>query len=107
MTSCHLTKRWGETINDPQHNDLVAALNELVKKDPEHPDCSISTEDGWSLSVFEEGLVVFENIETGEGPWHMRDVPQSVVLDLWQLLQSNELLVLKQRQWLAGYGSNT
>ncbi len=105
MPTCHLTKRWGEGVQNPQHSDLVAALNELNKKDAEHPDCWLNTEEGWSLSVFESGLVVLENIETGEGPWHMRSVSRESALELWQLLQANEMASLHAKPWVSGYGN--
>lgn len=105
MLNCYLTKRWGGTIQNPQPSDLASALNELSQNDQEHPDCSLNTEEGWSLSVFESGLVVFENIETGEGPKHMHAVPRNVALELWQLLQANEMSLLQQKPWGEGYGN--
>ena len=105
MPNCHLTKRWGEAVQNPQHTDLLAALNELDQKDAEHPDCWLSTEEGWSLAVFENGLVIFENIETGEGPWHMRSVSRESALELWLLLQANEIVSLQAKPWVSGYGN--
>ena len=105
MLNCHLTKRWGEEIQNPQRGDLVAALDELNNKDAEHPDCWLSTEEGWSLSAFESGLVVFENIETGDGPWHMPSVSKAVTLELWLLLKSNEIAALQVKSWANGYGN--
>jgi len=100
----HLTRRWGETIANPKSQDLTLALGELAKHDVEHPDCWLSSHDGWSISIFESGLVVFENIETGEGPWHMRAVPNPEALKLWQLLQENDLKSLRTKPWAKGYG---
>lgn len=105
MPICHLTKRWGEGIQNPQQSDLVAALNELKSSDAEHPDCSLSAEEGWSISVFESGLVIFENDETGEGPWHMRSMQNEAALDLWRLLQANDIAALQAKAWGPGYGN--
>lgn len=105
MSYSYLTKRWGESIQNPQHQELVAALNELDKPDAEHPDCWLNTEDGWSISVFESSLTIFENIETGEGPWHMHSISKTNALELWQLLQSNNIAALQNKPWVAGYGN--
>lgn len=101
----HLTTRWGKTISNPNSQDLASALGALDKPDDEHPDCWLSTEDGWSISVFQSGLVIFENIETGEGPWHMKGVSRSAALELWQMLQSNDLLSIQTKPWDGGYGN--
>ena len=48
----HLTKRWGHTVSDPNATDLLAALEELTVADPEHPDCWLADEKGWTTSAF-------------------------------------------------------
>jgi hypothetical protein len=37
--SCYLTKRWGDSIDNPTASDLQSALAELEVDDPERPDC--------------------------------------------------------------------
>jgi hypothetical protein len=101
----HLTKRWGGTVSDPEDNDLTAALAELGVNDPEHPDCWLEEELGWCISAFGSGLVIFENVETNEGPWHMRGVSREQVLDLWNLLSTGRVEALRQHAWKPGYGS--
>jgi hypothetical protein len=103
--TCHLTKRWGEGISDPSLTDLQSALAELDKEDPEHPDCWLQDENGWAISAFGSGLLTFENVETNEGPWHMRGVSREVALQLWELLKAGDLNQIRQRRWLPGYGS--
>ena len=102
--TCHLTKRWGEGVANPSENDLMSALDELKQRDPEHPDCWVSDESGWSLSAHEGGLVVLENIETGEGPWHMRGIPPHAVLEYWGMLITGDIASLKGLPWKDGYG---
>lgn len=105
MPTTYLTKRWGEGIQSPHRQELVEALSELDKPDAEHPDCWLNTEDGWSISVFESGLIIFQNVETGEGPWHMRSTSKETALELWQLLQENNIAALQNKPWAAGYGN--
>jgi hypothetical protein len=83
----------------------MSALRELERPDPEHPDCWLTSEEGWSVAVFESGLVILENIATGAGPWHMRDVSKEVALGLWVMLQANDLVALQAKPWSVGYGS--
>ena len=80
-------------------------LGSLVAEDPEHPDVSLSHESGWSLSAHHGGLIVFENVETGEGPWHMRSVPASRVLEYWRALAAGNHEALLSLAWADGYGA--
>jgi hypothetical protein len=103
--TCRLTTRWGKAIADPQTQELGVALAELERSDPEHPDCWLSDDTGWTISVFESGLVTLENIESGDGPWHMRGVSNATALELWMLLASGNLTALRAKAWQPGYGS--
>lgn len=80
-------------------------LNSLANDDPEHPDVSLNHESGWSLSVFSGGLIIFENVETGEGPWHMRASQTDTILKLWRALAASDLQHLLSQPWAAGYGT--
>jgi len=84
--------------------DLDSALRELDQLDEEHPDCWLSDEAGWTVSVFGSGLVILENLESGEGPWHMRGVTRAGTRDLWLLLMAGDLASLRSRPWKDGYG---
>jgi hypothetical protein len=103
----HLTKRWGDSVSNPIMSDLQSALAELEADDPEHPDCWLQNEHGWSLSAFGVGLIILENVETNEGPWHMRGVSREQVLELWGLLDTGNLKELRERDWKLGYGSRS
>jgi hypothetical protein len=105
--NCHLTKRWGDEVSNPSHHDLQTALAELAADDPEHPDCWLQDEDGWTLSAFGNGSLVLENVETNEGPWHARNVSREQVLQLWELLKAGSLAEIREHGWLPGYGSHS
>jgi hypothetical protein len=98
------TDRMGASIPEPSEKKMKESLSSLSRFDPEHPDVSLIHESEWSLSVFGSGLVVFENVETDEGPWHMISVPVSDTLKLWHLLAEGNLDELKQFPWVSGYG---
>jgi hypothetical protein len=99
----HLQRRWGGGGQDPTENELRTALAELDKPDAEHPACWLSNEDGWTVAAHCNGTVVLENIETGEGPWHMVGQTPDAVLYLWRLLQAGELDGIRKQPWLPGY----
>ncbi len=80
-------------------------LNSLAADDPEHPDVSLSHESGWCLSAFSGGLVVFENVESGDGPWHMQSVPAIRVLEYWYTLAGGGHQDLLSLPWAPGYGA--
>jgi hypothetical protein len=66
---------------------------------------SLTHESGWSLSAFPNGLIVFENVETGEGPWHLPDVSAERVVDYWAALAEGRHADLKALSWRVGYGN--
>jgi hypothetical protein len=98
----HLTKRWGESIDNPDATDLVAALEELSVPDTEHPDCWLSDENDWTVSAFHSGPVILENPETREGPWHMRGLSTTEIVQLWNLLALGKLDEVRKLPWVAG-----
>ncbi len=100
----HLERRWGGGGANPEEKALRAALAELSKPDAEHPDCWLSDENGWTVAAHESGVVVLENVESGEGPWHMKNQKSEAILDLWRLLQAGAIDSIRSKPWLAGYG---
>jgi hypothetical protein len=105
MTSTHLNKRWGGGEKNPSIDAMRAALMELDAHDPEHPDCWLSDESGWTLAAHEGGMLVLENVESGDGPWHLEKAEREFVIELWQALQRGDLEMLRQHDWRKGYGS--
>lgn len=99
----YLTKRWGETVDNPDLSELAGALEELKTADPEHPDCWLSDANGWTVSAFDSGLVILENPETKEGPWHMRGISKQEIVRLWELLASGKLDEIRRSPWVSGY----
>jgi len=80
-------------------------LDSLATPDPEHPDVSLNHESGWSASVFRSGLVVLENVETGEGPWHMLLPSPRHAMELWRLLAAGDVEAIRSHPWAPGYGT--
>jgi hypothetical protein len=91
----------------PSEARMRELLAELDQDDPEHPDVSLSHESGWSLSVFQSGLVVWEYVEeAGEEriePRHQLGVSTEKALDLWLKLSRAELDAIEQEPWRLGY----
>lgn len=100
----HLERRWGGGGPNPAEVELRAALAELAKPDPEHPDCWLSDESGWTIAAHQSGKVVLENTESGKGPWHMKSQSPEAILSLWLLLQAGDIDALRAKPWLAGHG---
>src|SRR5262245_3959098 len=98
-----LTCRWETGPENPTEDDLRAALEELATPDAEHPDCWLTDENGWTVSAFESGNVVLENLESGEGPWHIPGQSSEAVLELRRLLQAGQIETIRSRDWIGGY----
>lgn len=100
----HLERRWGGGGSNPPEEELRAALTELAIADEEHPDCWLSDEEGWTIAAHQSGKVVLENVESGEGPWHMKNKSHDDILRLWRLLQSGDVVAIRTLPWVGGYG---
>lgn len=57
-----------------------------TRQDAEHPDVALSHESEWTLSVFESGLVVWENVAEDDEPRHRHGVSRGEVRRLGQEL---------------------
>ncbi|MFN2506196.1 MAG: hypothetical protein ABR540_18615 [Acidimicrobiales bacterium] len=84
---------------------MDAVLAELDESpDMEHPDVALSYESEWTLSVFENGLVVWENVAENDEPRHRRGVSRAEVRRLWQELAAGNLERVNAEEWIPGYG---
>lgn len=68
--------------------------HELLGPLSTHNGLSLTHESGWCVSAFGSGFVCFENVETGDGPWHMRGPSTDAVLKLWELLAQGQPLAI-------------
>ncbi len=97
--------RMGSTVTSPDDAAMSLLLGSLAAPDPEHPDVSLTHESGWCLGVFGGGLVILENVETGEGPWHMQLPSPQHSLTFWRLLSLGEIAAIRSHPWVLGYGA--
>lgn len=102
MANVHLTNRWGESFANPTEAQLKEALEDLNEPDEDAPDAWLSDDDGWTVSVFENGDVVLQNVETTQGPWHRLATSRVTALSFWQLLAAGDIDGLKERIKLPG-----
>jgi hypothetical protein len=74
---------------------MRAALAELDTPDGEHPSTWLTDEDGWTVDVYESGLVIFSN-EFKE-ICQRKGVSRDEALELWILLQKGKRDEIRQR----------
>lgn len=102
-----VTGRWGGTEWMASEARMRELLAELDRNDPEHPDAWLSHENGWCLSVFQSGLVIWEYVEeAGEEriePRHQVGVSREKALDLWLKLSMGEFDAIEREPWRPGY----
>lgn len=104
MSNVHLTNRWGESLASPTTEQMKQALDDLNEPDEDAPDCWLSDDAGWTVSVFENGNVVLQNVDTTEGPWHSLATSRQTSLALWMLLQAGDIDTLKKKISRPGMG---
>jgi hypothetical protein len=75
--------------------EMRAALAELSTPDEEHPDTWLEDEEGWVVTVYESGLVIFSH--QSESICERRGVTRDEALELWLLLQQGRRDEIRQR----------
>lgn len=101
--SYHVTSRWGHSEDEPDLARMSEFLAELDAPDEEHPDTWLSHESGWTLSVFESGRVVYENVESEDGPRYLLGISRDRALALWTALARGDLAEIESESWSSGY----
>ncbi|MGV3661957.1 MAG: hypothetical protein ACO1TE_17365 [Prosthecobacter sp.] len=102
--SFYAIERWGESEDLPSEERMRGLLATLDIPDPEHPDVSLSHEDGWTLSFHEGGLAVWENVENLDlEPRHMSDVSREDALRWWLMLSKGDMESIERLPWKQGH----
>src|SRR5215510_16419586 len=101
----HGIDRMGVFTPNPSAAQMGSLIDSLTCNDPEHPDVAVKHETEWCISVNAAGTVTLENVETGEGPWHMLGQSKEQVLGLWEILAQGSLEALQKHPWNPGYAS--
>ena len=76
-------------------DEMRVALAELDTPDVEHPNTWLSDDDGWTVDVYETGLVIFSH--QFEDICERRGVTRDEALELWLLLQQGRRDEIRQR----------
>lgn len=99
-----VTHRYGAIESTPGLDSFPELLAELKSRedDEEHGSVSVTHESEWCIAVSLSGIVTFENLENGE-PRHMKDVPESKLLELWSWLSEGNLALIELEPWQPGY----
>src|SRR5258708_31723642 len=100
--SYSVTARWGDSVDEPNENRMRELLAQLDKHDPEHPDTWLTHESGWTLSFFETGLLIWENLESEGQPRHQVDISKEKALSLWLKLSRGEIAEIEKEPWSPG-----
>jgi hypothetical protein len=91
---------------DPSLERMRYHLSSFDPEDREHTSVTlIHRPSRWGLAVFEDGLVILENIGSGIPPRHIRVTDREKILSLWQQLARGDLDSVMKEAWLPGYGS--
>jgi hypothetical protein len=90
-----IVTRWGDGVEMPTLDEMRAALAELSVSDPEHPSTWLSDDDGWTVDVYESGLVIFS--EKHRDICLREGVSRGEALELWLLLQQGRYDEIEQR----------
>lgn len=90
-----LETRWGGGPENPTPEEMQAALAELATPDPEHPDTWLTDDDGFTVIVYESGLVIFSDAD--RELCRRQGITREEALELWLLLQQGRRDTILQR----------
>ena len=94
----------GETSRSDDPAAIDVLLAQLDSTDQEHTDVAVRTADGWTISAYRSGNVVFENVEARSSvPRHIKRIPREEIGRLMRLLATGDLAALDREPWEAGY----
>ena len=94
---------WDDDERDPPLEKLEQLYAEKDDGDIEHFGVSVIHETEWCLTLHPNSDLVWENLEDGHNPRHMKDVPRDKVLDLWRNLAQGNFARIESEPWLEGY----
>jgi hypothetical protein len=67
----------GTSVDAPDEAQIRAIVASLSNADEEHADISLVHESGWSLSIYPDRTLVWENVE------HSDAAPREISIDSW------------------------
>ncbi len=92
--SYFMTDLSGTSVEEPDEATMRTILDGLADADDEHPDVSLTHENGWSLSAFPSGellWLLWENLDEPDAqPRQISGVAKDEVLRLFGLLAKGE-----------------
>lgn len=100
--SYYVVTRWGDSIDDPDEEQMRNVLCELDAEDEEHPDCWLTHCSGWTLSVYEGGRIALSNDEKVLPARHIPNVPREKALQMWLRLAAGDFDALERETWAPG-----
>ena len=106
MDLYHTTDMDGISMLNPDVaalRELLAQLDRVSCDDVDHPDITlIHDPSGWSLSVFPNGTVTFEDLDAPDthAPY-MKNVSRQDSLQLWLELSRGEIEKIQKRPWVS------
>ncbi|MFF0477111.1 hypothetical protein [Streptomyces sp. NPDC004284] len=90
----------GGTVDEPDPETRGRVLDGLADADDEHPDVSLTHESGWSVSAFQDGLLIWENPDDdATPPGEMREVTREDTLRIFGLLASGDVAAVEALPW--------
>jgi hypothetical protein len=99
-----LTDLMGEDSTSDDPSDIDALLTQLDASDQEHTDVAVRTADGWCISAYRSGNVVFGNVEARPAvSRHIKRLPRHEIARLMRLLATGDLAALEREPWEPGY----
>ncbi|MDQ5824013.1 MAG: hypothetical protein M3441_07345 [Chloroflexota bacterium] len=97
---CHV---YGDNERDPPLDSLEHLYAEKDVGDDDHFGVSVIHETEWCLTLLSSNTLIWENLEAGDNPQHMKNVPKDKVLDLWSNLARGDITTVDAEPWLEGY----
>lgn len=101
--SYFMNNAMGESVDEPDEAKIRAIVAELQNADNEHFDVSLVHESGWSLSVYPDRSLVWENVnDEAVQPSELTLEAWSDVIDALLKLSRGEVSAVQSLGWREG-----
>lgn len=99
----YIEMRWG-VADSTGIEQIREMISQMTVKDREHPDAWMTHESGWTLTLHEQGLIIWGNPDEENDDRHIAMSDAALAERLLVLLREGEISEIEMMPWQPGRG---
>lgn len=96
--------RWGGDGDCTGLDQIRKMISDMSTKDREHPDAWMTHDSGWTLTLHEQGLIIWGNPDEGREDRHIVTIDPNLIEELLLLLSAGKISQIEEYPWKPGRG---